>query len=121
MSVYTHKQTHTRLLKPFEDSDPTGIKINIAYTCMHAGKPYSSLLSVEREGKSWAVLMHDCVLCRDKGVKVELGIPYELWDQPSAEITNMQRSVSKTLFSSPALLVPFTYMPGENWFRPSLF
>ncbi|XP_070185162.1 protein canopy 4-like isoform X1 [Littorina saxatilis] len=28
----------------------------------------------------------------DKGVKVELGIPYEMWDQPSAEITNMQRS-----------------------------
>lgn len=27
----------------------------------------------------------------DKGVKVELGIPYELWDQPSAEITHMQR------------------------------
>ena len=38
-----------------------------------------------------------CVLCRDKGVKVELGIPFELWDKPSAEITNMQRSVS-TLF-----------------------
>ncbi|KAL8609346.1 hypothetical protein ACOMHN_008140 [Nucella lapillus] len=28
----------------------------------------------------------------DKGVKVELGIPYNLWDQPSAEITNMQRN-----------------------------
>ncbi|XP_076461908.1 protein canopy 4-like [Babylonia areolata] len=28
----------------------------------------------------------------NKGVNVELGIPYELWDQPSAEITNMQRS-----------------------------
>ncbi|GJQ81848.1 hypothetical protein Trydic_g9875 [Trypoxylus dichotomus] len=26
----------------------------------------------------------------DKGVKVELGIPYELWDKPSAEITNMK-------------------------------
>lgn len=26
----------------------------------------------------------------DKGVKVDLGIPYELWDKPSAEITNMK-------------------------------
>ncbi|VEN59923.1 unnamed protein product [Callosobruchus maculatus] len=26
----------------------------------------------------------------DKGVKVELGIPHELWDKPSVEITNMK-------------------------------
>ncbi|XP_044253659.1 protein canopy 4 [Tribolium madens] len=26
----------------------------------------------------------------DKGVKVELGIPYELWDKPSVEVTNMK-------------------------------
>ncbi|CAH1709892.1 protein canopy 4 [Aphis gossypii] len=26
----------------------------------------------------------------NKGVKVELGIPYELWDKPSVEITNMK-------------------------------
>ena len=26
----------------------------------------------------------------DKGVKVELGIPYELWDNPSVEVTNMK-------------------------------
>ncbi|XP_058798165.1 protein canopy 4 [Phymastichus coffea] len=26
----------------------------------------------------------------DKGVKVELGIPYELWDNPSAEITDLK-------------------------------
>ncbi|XP_059163865.1 protein canopy 4-like [Physella acuta] len=28
---------------------------------------------------------------KDKGVKVELGIPYELWDTPSAGVTEMQR------------------------------
>ncbi|KAK6171615.1 hypothetical protein SNE40_019766 [Patella caerulea] len=27
----------------------------------------------------------------DKGVKVELGMPYEMWDKPSAEVTQMQR------------------------------
>ena len=30
----------------------------------------------------------------DKGVKVDLGIPYELWDKPSAEITNMKTQVN---------------------------
>lgn len=30
---------------------------------------------------------------RDKGVKVDLGIPYELWDKPSVEITNMKTQV----------------------------
>lgn len=25
-----------------------------------------------------------------KGVKVDLGIPYDLWDKPSAEITNLK-------------------------------
>jgi len=28
----------------------------------------------------------------NKGVKVELGIPYELWDRPSAEVSKMHRS-----------------------------
>ncbi|XP_013401233.1 protein canopy 4 [Lingula anatina] len=31
----------------------------------------------------------------DKGVKVELGMPYELWDKPSAEVTAMQRKCYK--------------------------
>lgn len=31
---------------------------------------------------------------RNKGVKVDLGIPYELWDTPSAEVTQLQREVS---------------------------
>ena len=29
-----------------------------------------------------------------KGVKVELGLPYELWDEPSAEVTHMKKQVS---------------------------
>lgn len=31
------------------------------------------------------------ILDRNKGVKVELGIPYELWDAPNAEIGQMTR------------------------------
>lgn len=33
----------------------------------------------------------------DKGVKVELGIPYELWDKPSVEITNMKNQCETLL------------------------
>ena len=30
MPVLTHKHTHTRILKPFDDSEPTGLKVDIA-------------------------------------------------------------------------------------------
>ncbi|XP_030029693.1 protein canopy homolog 3 [Manduca sexta] len=33
----------------------------------------------------------------DKGVKVDLGIPYELWDKPSAEITHMKTQCESLL------------------------
>ncbi|KAK9885122.1 hypothetical protein WA026_010637 [Henosepilachna vigintioctopunctata] len=33
----------------------------------------------------------------DKGVKVDLGIPYELWDKPSAEVTNMKTQCESLL------------------------
>lgn len=33
----------------------------------------------------------------DKGVKVELGIPLELWDKPSVEITNMKTQCENML------------------------
>ena len=36
----------------------------------------------------------------DKGVKVELGIPYELWDEPSVEVTLMKKQVGTILHSS---------------------
>lgn len=33
----------------------------------------------------------------DKGVKVDLGIPYELWDNPSVEVTNMKNQCENLL------------------------
>lgn len=49
----------------------------------------------------------DCCVCQgtsqtmntlknlvDKGVKVELGVPYELWDEPSVEVAEMKRQVT---------------------------
>ncbi|RWS01711.1 Protein canopy 4-like protein [Dinothrombium tinctorium] len=38
--------------------------------------------------------LHDLV---DRGVKVELGIPYELWDKPSAEITHLKTQCEQLL------------------------
>ena len=32
--------------------------------------------------------------CRNKGVKVDLGIPFELWDEPSAEVSQLKTQVS---------------------------
>jgi hypothetical protein len=34
---------------------------------------------------------------RDRGVKVELGIPEEHWDSPSAEISELKKHVTKSL------------------------
>ncbi|KAF1749443.1 hypothetical protein GCK72_025911 [Caenorhabditis remanei] len=34
---------------------------------------------------------------RDKGVKVELGMPYEMWDQPSAEIFALRQGCESLL------------------------
>ena len=57
--------------------------------------PYPVETLESRFTHGMAHLMLCCgICCRDKGVNVELGIPYELWDTPSAEVTQMQRKVS---------------------------
>jgi len=43
----------------------------------------------------------------NKGVKVELGIPYDLWDEPSVEVTLMKKQVSMYLLTILACLVGF--------------
>ena len=32
-----------------------------------------------------------------KGVKVELGLPFELWDEPSVEVSDMKKQVELCL------------------------
>lgn len=44
----------------------------------------------------------------DKGVKVDLGIPYELWDKPSAEITHMKTQCESLLEENEEAI--------ENWY-----
>lgn len=45
----------------------------------------------------------------DKGVKVELGIPYELWDKPSVEITTLKTQCENLLENHEADI--------ENWYH----
>ncbi|XP_030752124.1 protein canopy 4 [Sitophilus oryzae] len=51
----------------------------------------------------------------DKGVKVELGIPYELWDKPSVEITNMKSQCETLLEENEGNIEEwyFNYQGGE--------
>lgn len=44
----------------------------------------------------------------DKGVKVDLGIPYELWDSPSAEVTKLKTQCETLLEQHEADI--------ENWY-----
>lgn len=44
----------------------------------------------------------------DKGVKVDLGIPYELWDNPSVEVTNMKNQCESLLETHENVI--------ENWY-----
>ena len=40
------------------------------------------------------LIWFDILKIRKRGVKVELGIPEDLWDEPSAEITQLKKYVS---------------------------
>uniref|UniRef100_A0A8C2EFE8 Canopy FGF signaling regulator 4 n=1 Tax=Cyprinus carpio TaxID=7962 RepID=A0A8C2EFE8_CYPCA len=44
----------------------------------------------------------------DKGAKVELGIPYELWDEPSVEVADLKRQCESMLEENEEFL--------ENWY-----
>ncbi|XP_020291216.1 protein canopy 4 [Pseudomyrmex gracilis] len=46
---------------------------------------------------------------KDKGVKVELGIPYELWDKPSVEITTLKTQCENLLENHEGDI--------ENWYH----
>ncbi|XP_011305268.1 protein canopy homolog 3 [Fopius arisanus] len=54
----------------------------------------------------------------DKGVKVDLGIPYELWDSPSAEITDMKTKCEDLLENYETDIEVWYYLSPEE--KPSL-
>ncbi|KAG4076151.1 hypothetical protein HA402_011497 [Bradysia odoriphaga] len=50
----------------------------------------------------------------DKGVKVELGIPYELWDNPSVEVTNMKSQCESLLEQHENVIESWYFKHQEN-------
>ncbi|XP_029041833.1 protein canopy homolog 3 [Osmia bicornis bicornis] len=75
-----YKKSELRLLESMEDLCERILEYNI-----HKERSDSTRFS---KGMSQTFkALHGLV---DKGVKVELGIPYELWDKPSVEITTLK-------------------------------
>ncbi|XP_076843636.1 protein canopy 4 [Brachyhypopomus gauderio] len=59
---------------------------------VHAERPGSL-----RYAKGTSQTMNTLKNLVDKGVKVDLGIPYELWDEPSVEVADMKRQCETML------------------------
>lgn len=76
-----YRISELRLIETLEDVCERILKYN-----MHKEHENSKRFA---KGQSQTMkVLHDLV---DKGVKVELGIPYELWDSPSVEVTTMKQ------------------------------
>ncbi|TSL41020.1 Protein canopy 4 [Bagarius yarrelli] len=65
---------------------------------VHAERPGSL-----RYAKGTSQTMNTLKNLVNKGVKVELGIPYELWDEPSVEVADMKKQFFPHSFLSPPL------------------
>ena len=49
--VFTHKHTRSRILKPFEDSEPTGLKVDIARTSLCYAAQRGDVIAANADGK----------------------------------------------------------------------
>uniref|UniRef100_A0A673H7T2 Protein canopy 4 n=1 Tax=Sinocyclocheilus rhinocerous TaxID=307959 RepID=A0A673H7T2_9TELE len=70
---------------------------------VHAERPGSL-----RYAKGTSQTMNTLKNLVDKGVKVELGIPYELWDEPSVEVADLKRQCETMLEEYEEIV--------ENWY-----
>uniref|UniRef100_A0A671NK13 Protein canopy 4-like n=1 Tax=Sinocyclocheilus anshuiensis TaxID=1608454 RepID=A0A671NK13_9TELE len=61
-----------------------------------------------RYAKGTSQTMNTLKNLMDKGVKVELGIPYELWDEPSVEVADLKRQCESMLEEYEEVV--------ENWY-----
>ncbi len=78
-----YMDSELRLIEVFEEVCEGILKYNV-----HAERS-GSLRYAKGESQTMGTLKG----LRDRGVKVELGIPEDLWDAPSAEITNLKKYV----------------------------
>lgn len=81
---FKYQTSETRLIEALQDPH---ICDRILQYNVHAERE-GSLRYAKGQSETMGTL-HGLV---NKGVKVDLGIPLELWDQPSAEVSKMQRS-----------------------------
>ncbi|KAG5681602.1 hypothetical protein PVAND_011018 [Polypedilum vanderplanki] len=82
-----YKKSETRLIESLEDVCEKVLEYNI-----HKERKDSTRFA---KGMSETFqTLHGLV---DKGVKVELGIPLELWDKPSAEVTHLKTQCESLL------------------------
>lgn len=93
-----YKNSELRLIETMDEVCPKILQYNI-----HAERQASRRFS---KGMSETMsTLHGLV---DKGVKVELGIPYEMWNEPSAAVTKMKQFCDTMVETHEEAI--------ENWF-----
>jgi len=83
--IITYSKSETRLIESIEEVCKGILKYN-----MHKEREGSRRF--EKGMSTTFKTLHGLV---DRGVKVELGIPEDLWDEPSAEVTQMKRQCDR--------------------------
>ncbi|CAB3400787.1 unnamed protein product [Caenorhabditis bovis] len=64
---------------------------------MNAFKIHKEKTGIERFSKAPSKTIESLKYLRNRGVEVEIGLPYELWDQPSQEITLLRYGCEKIM------------------------
>ncbi|XP_061817089.1 protein canopy 4 [Nerophis lumbriciformis] len=82
-----YNTSETRLMEAIDN-----ICEGILQYSVHAERP-GSLRYAKGSSQTMATLKN----LVHKGVKVELGLPYEMWDEPSAEVTDMKKQCETML------------------------
>ncbi|CAF96213.1 unnamed protein product, partial [Tetraodon nigroviridis] len=82
-----YNTSETRLTEAMDDICQRVLQYNV-----HAERPGSL-----RYAKGTSQTMSTLKNLVHKGVKVELGLPYELWDEPSVEVTHMKKQCETML------------------------
>uniref|UniRef100_A0A8C9SAU8 Canopy FGF signaling regulator 4 n=1 Tax=Scleropages formosus TaxID=113540 RepID=A0A8C9SAU8_SCLFO len=97
--THTHTHTHTPEVAFVYDYRETRLTEAIDNICegilqysIHAERPGSL-----RYAKGTSQTMTTLKNLVNKGVKVELGLPYELWDEPSVEVADMKKQCETML------------------------
>ncbi|XP_072168221.1 protein canopy 4-like [Diadema setosum] len=93
-----YKNSELRLVEVMDEVCPRILHYNI-----HAERESS-----RRFAKGTSETMSTLHGLVDKGVKVELGIPYEMWDEPSAAVTKMKQYCDTLIEEHEETI--------ENWF-----